>query len=81
MAFAHGLDQQFVPTLEHLPYGFLEDCDDCLFEAWEHMTYGGCRNEDGPGVYRTVDYGRRPYIAYDDNQPDPRNWGSFCAAY
>ena len=38
-------------------------CEGMLFEAWERMTYGGCWNEDGPGVYKTVDYGRSPYVA------------------
>ena len=43
-------------------YRFRGDCGECLFEAWERMTYGGLGDVQGPGVYKTVDYMREPYV-------------------
>jgi hypothetical protein len=37
-------------------------CERIIFEAWERMTYGGLGDMQGPGVYKTVDYGRGPYV-------------------
>ena len=36
--------------------------DELTFEAWERMTFGGLGDVQGPGVYKTVDYIRGPYV-------------------
>lgn len=38
----------------YLP-NFRSVCENCEFEMWERMTYGGVINEDGPGVYSMED--------------------------
>lgn len=58
---AHG--DPFEPEYpECFPTPFTETCEECFFEAWERMTYGGLRDVKGPGIYTTVDYGRAPYV-------------------
>ncbi len=41
MPFEHGLDGSWEPETYLLPLPFNPCCEDCLFEAWERMTYGG----------------------------------------
>ncbi len=50
-------------------------CDDCAYEAWERMTCGGILAEYHQNSHlRTI-------IAYNNNQPHPRNWGTFVTIF
>ncbi len=50
MPFEHGLDGAWEPETHLLPLPFNSCCEDCLFEAWERMTYGGLGLHPGQKV-------------------------------
>jgi hypothetical protein len=40
--FIHGsIAFQCASPFPSAPIGWLEECEDCAYEAWERMTYGG----------------------------------------
>lgn len=54
MPFEHGTVSDLVePSLSEMPLPFAPGCDDCVFEAWERMTYGGV---NGKGAMSWFDW-------------------------
>ncbi len=44
MPFTHGIHGNYYEA-DLMPLSFGSHCEDCLYEAWERMTDGGCTVE------------------------------------